>query len=161
MNIYEIDNRILELVDMETGEILDYEAFAELKMEREAKIENAVCYVKNLVADAAAIRAEEVALAERRRSIERKVERLKDYVARALDGQKFETSRCAVSWRKTTSVAITDEAAVIDWAQRMNRDDILKYSAPSVNKAELMKLLKSDMEVPGAEIAVGMSMGVK
>ena len=40
MTIYEIDNRIAELVDPETGELLDYEAFAELQMEREAKIEN-------------------------------------------------------------------------------------------------------------------------
>ena len=62
MTIYEIDNRIAELVDPETGELLDYEAFAELAMEREAKIENMALWYKDLTAEAKAIREEERAL---------------------------------------------------------------------------------------------------
>ena len=41
MNLYEIDKAILELVDEETGEIADWDAFEQLQMEREQKIENA------------------------------------------------------------------------------------------------------------------------
>ena len=37
MNIYEIDNAMFSLIDEETGEIKDYEAFEELQMQREEK----------------------------------------------------------------------------------------------------------------------------
>ena len=62
MTIYEIDSRIAELLDPDTGELLDYEAFAALQMEREAKIENMALWYKDLSAEAKAIRDEEKAL---------------------------------------------------------------------------------------------------
>ena len=130
-------------------------------MEREAKIENTACYYKNTMAEAAAIKAEVDTLKRRCEVLENRGKRLKEYLEYALNGQKFESPKCAISFRKTSSVQLNDEAAVIDWAQRTNRDDILKYTAPTVNKAELAKLLKSDVEVPGAEIVVGQSMGVR
>lgn len=77
MTIYEIDARMAGLIDPETGELLDYEAFASLQMEREAKIENMALWYKDLTAEAKAIREEEKALAERRKSAENKAERLK------------------------------------------------------------------------------------
>ena len=40
MNIYEIDKAILECVDEETGEILDFDRLEELQMARDEKIEN-------------------------------------------------------------------------------------------------------------------------
>lgn len=48
MTIYEIDARMAGLIDPETGELLDYEAFASLQMEREAKIENMALWYKDL-----------------------------------------------------------------------------------------------------------------
>ena len=80
MTIYEIDARMAGLIDPETGELLDYEAFASLQMEREAKIENMALWYKDLTAEAKAIREEEKALAERRKSAENKAERLKGYL---------------------------------------------------------------------------------
>ena len=99
MNLYEIDRQIQELiensVDPETGELtLDPAALDALQMEREAKIENLACYVKNLTADAKAIKAEEQALSERRKAAENKAERLKRYLSDALEGEKFSTRSC-------------------------------------------------------------------
>ena len=37
MNIYEIDNAMFSLIDEETGEIKDFEAFEELQMQKEEK----------------------------------------------------------------------------------------------------------------------------
>ena len=161
MNIYQIDQEILNLVDPETGEIMDWEAFDALQMAREAKIENVACWYKNLVAEAAAIRQEELNLQKRRKDVEKLAETREVWLAKHLDGQKFETARCSVTFRKTTKVELEDEAAVIEWAQRHDRDDILKYVAPSVNKAELTKVLKAEVEVPGAALVTGLSMGVK
>ena len=114
MTIYEIDNRIAGLVDPETGELLDYEAFAELQMEREAKIENMALWYKDLTAEAKAIREEEKALAERRKSAENKAERLKAYLDEALAGESYKTSRVAVSYRKSTAVEVSNEVEVVE-----------------------------------------------
>ncbi len=37
MNIYEIDNAMFSLIDEETGEIKDFEAFEELQMQKGRK----------------------------------------------------------------------------------------------------------------------------
>lgn len=161
MSIYEIDQKILSLVDLETGEIMDNAAFDELQMERETKLENIACWIKNLVADGAALRAEEVALAERRKRVERKVERLKSYLAEALGGEKFETARCSVTFRKTTKVEINDAHSAAEWCEEQGHLGVVVYSAPTVSKTELAKLLKAGEVIPGAELVENLSMGVK
>jgi gamma-glutamylcysteine synthetase len=161
MSLYEIDRTILSLVDPETGEILDGDALEQLQMEREAKLENVACWIKNLTAEGAAIRAEEVNLAERRKAVERKIERLKKYLADALDGEKFQTAKCAVSFRKTSKVEITDAECVAKWCEDSGLFDLVVYSAPTVSKTEIGKLLKGGAEIPGAALVEGLSLGVK
>lgn len=161
MHLYEINQAIMALCDPETGEILDWEAFDALQMERDIKIENVACWYKNLLAEAAAIRQEELNLAKRRQALESLAETRKRYLSEALGGQKFETARCAITFRKTTKVALQDEGAVIDWAQRSSRDDVLKYTAPTVSKEKLAKVLKEGTEIPGAALEIGYSMTVK
>lgn len=58
MNLYQIDREILSCVDQETGEIIDFEQLDALQMDRERKIENLACYIKNLKAEEAAFSAE-------------------------------------------------------------------------------------------------------
>ena len=58
MTLYEIDQRITELVDPETGELLDFDAFQALQMDRQEKIENAVLWYKDLIAPAKASKEE-------------------------------------------------------------------------------------------------------
>ncbi len=150
MNLYEIDQAILSLVDPETGEILDYEAFSELKVAREEKIEGMALWHKNLTAEAAAIRAEEINLAARRKELEKKAASLKDYLARILEGDKFTTARVACSFRKSKSVEILDEAEFIQQMEAAQCYEYLKYSAPTVNRTEITTAIKAGKEVPGA-----------
>lgn len=152
MTIYEIDNRIAGLVDPETGELLDYEAFAELQMEREAKIENMALWYKDLTAEAKAIREEEKALAERRKSAENKAERLKGYLDEALAGESYKSAKVAVSYRRSKAVELADESAVINELESSGRGDCIYYTAPRVNKVALARLLKDGGAVPGAEL---------
>ena len=63
MNLYEIDAAITALVDPETGEVSDFDAFDQLSMARDQKIENMALYYKKLVADAGAYKAERLAFA--------------------------------------------------------------------------------------------------
>lgn len=161
MSIYEIDRAITALADPETGEITDWEALDALQMAREAKLENVACWIKNLRAEASAIKAEEDALSARRKALESKGKSLEQYLANVLDGEKFQTAKCSVTWRKTTAVEITDARSAADWCEEHGLPDLVTYAAPRVSKTELGKLLRTKAEIPGAKLVKSMSMGVK
>lgn len=152
MNIYEIDKSILALVN-EDGEIEDYEKFAELQMERETKIENVALWLKNLTAEAIALKQEELNLACRRHIAEAKIERLKKYLAYALDGNKFETSKVAVSWRKSEKVEVDEEQIPAEWC------DIIEQYKP--RKAEIKAALKEGKSIAGCRLIENNNIQIK
>lgn len=158
MNIYEIDNAMFSLIDEETGEIKDFEAFEALQIERDKKIENAALWHKNLIAESKAIREEEKTLAERRRSLENRAEQLKDYVNRALQGSKFATSKVVISYRKSTAVETDDE--FIDYAMK-NNSDLLTYKQPEPNKKLIKEMLHGGLDIPHAELVERNNMSIK
>ena len=152
VNIYEIDQRLLELVDPETGELLDEEAFASLQMERDAKIENLILWYKNTTAEAAAVKAEADALAKRAAALKARAERLKSRVDYLLQGEKFQTARCTASYRASTSVELLDESALAAWAVETNHEGCIVPRPPAVDKMAVKALLKSGEDVPGAQL---------
>lgn len=158
MSIYEIDDSILSLVDMETGEIEDIARFDELQMERTQKVENIGLLLKNTVAEAKAIKEEEQALAARRKTAENKAERLKNLLAYALHGEKFSTPKLNVSYRKSRVVNIDPQ--FIEWAES-NADDLLTYSDPKVNKTAVRDAIDSGRDIKFATIETKQNMQVK
>lgn len=161
MSLYHIDLELESLVDHETGEVLDFEAFEALQMARDAKIEGVLCWTKNLAAEANAIREEEQKLADRRKALERKREKLLDYAEKALGGAAFQTAKCAVTYRKSTAVEITDMDAVVQWCMDNGYDGKITYAQPTVSKTDIAPLLKAGMAVTGAELRERSNMGVK
>lgn len=145
MSIYDIDSAIVSLIDAETGEISDEEAFDALQMERDKKVENIGLLLKNTVAEAKAIKEEEASLAARRKTAENKAERLKHLLDYALDGDKFSSPRLKVSYRKSSTVELSE--GFIDWAE-VHADDLLTYSEPKPNKTAIKAAIK-DGRVPG------------
>lgn len=158
MTLYEIDQKIMELIDPETGELLDVDAFDALQMERSEKIENVALWVKNLAAEAAAIKGEVETLTARKNAAERRVDRLKAYLAYALNGEKFSTPRCAVSFRRTKSCE--PSAKFVEWALEAGRDDLLTYKGPEPSKTAIKAALEAGQDVP-AEMVERLSVGVK
>lgn len=161
LSLYEIDHALEALVDEETGEIKDFDAFESLQMERDKKIESVACWTKNLDAEAKAIRAEEKSLAERRQSLEKKRERLLEYLDKALDGNPFKSAKCAVTFRKSTRVEITNMEELVHWCVTNGHDGLVQYSAPSVAKSDISSLLKTGLAIDGAELATSTNVGVK
>lgn len=145
MSIYDIDSAITALIDNETGEVTDEEAFDALQMERDVKVENIGLYIKDLTAEAKAIKEEEASLAARRKAVENKAERLKHLLDYALNGDKFSTPRLKVSYRKSSTVELS--AGFTEWAE-INADDLLTYSEPKPNKTAIKAAIK-DGRVPG------------
>lgn len=153
MNLYEIDQEILSLVDPETGEILDYEAFAELQMERNQKIENIVLWIKNLVAEAAALKAEKDSFAEREKTAKNKAESLKKYLDTILQGQALKTTKFAVSYRKSEQTVIDDLSAI--------PAEFLKEVQPEADKTAIKAAIKAGAEIAGAHIEEKMNISIK
>lgn len=158
MSIYDIDDAILSLVDMETGEIEDEKRYDELQMERSKKIENTGCLYKNLVAEAKAMKEEEAKLAQRRKVVENKAERIKNLLVYALRGEKFESPRLRCSYRKAKSVQVDD--SFVAWAQE-HADDLLTFKEPTPNRTAIKEALADGREVEHAEIVTNESLQVK
>lgn len=152
MKLYEINLALEDLVDLETGELLDYERFEQLQMARSEKIEGMALWYKNVSAEAAAIKEEADALSRRGRSLEKQAERLKNYIGLILDGEKFSTARCAVTFRASTALEVSDSAALIDWAEKNGYDSCLSYKEPEIRKTDVRKLLEAGVEVPAVQM---------
>lgn len=153
MNIYEIDKAIMDCIDEETGEVLDEEKLTALSMERDMKIENVCLWIKDLKAEADALKAEKDALAARQKAKEEKIESLKTWLQKTLAGQKFETARCQVGFRKSKKVVVDDIWSV--------PDEYMKYSDPVPDKVAIKKAIADGMEIAGAHIEEAESMTVK
>lgn len=161
MNIYDINSAILSLIDEETGEIQDYEAFEALTMEREEKVENMALWFLELKAEAAAIKAEEDRLTARREAAERKAERLKTYLAQIQAGEKFNTPRVSISFRSSESVKFDDEKAFIRAMMESGNDSFLTYKDPTVNRTAIKDAIKRGATIEGAYISRNQNIQIK
>ena len=150
MTIYEIDNEIMNCVDMETGEVIDTDKLNDLQMERDAKIENVALWIKELKAEAEAIKNEKQTLAERQRVAENKAESLKNWLAYALNGEKFKTAKCSILYRNSESVEVTEEGLE---ALMRDHEDLLTYKTPEPNKKAIKEAIKNDgLDVAGIQL---------
>lgn len=157
MKLYEIEDAILNCLDPETGEIIDEALFDELNLKRDEKIENILLAVKNLTAEAKAIREEEQNLAKRRRVTENKAESLKNFVSGILNGTNFRTPRVTATWRKSEGVVVGSVSDLM----KNNLDDYLKYKEPEADKTKIKAALKSGVNIPGCYIEERNNLNIK
>lgn len=121
MRLYEIEQAIMDCIDEETGEIIDLETLNSLQMEREMKLEHVGLYVKNLRAEASAIDAEIKALKKRKESCDKLADGYAGWLTAVLAGEKFKTSRLAVSFRKSVAVVIAKDAELPERYTRVKK----------------------------------------
>ena len=152
MNIYDI-NRAIENCITEDGEVIDEQALTELLMAKEEKIENVACWIKNLTAEAEAIKAEKEKLAERQKQAEAKAESLKKWLAFALEGEKFTTARVAISYRKSVSVKV-DESLL----DKKYMKEKVTYTP---DKIALKKALQAGENIEGAYLEEKQNIQIK
>ena len=153
MKLYEIDQAIMNCIDMETGEIINEELLNDLQMERDAKIENVALLIKELKAEAEALKAEKLAFAERQKVAENKMESLKKWLAYALNGEKFKTVRASVTFRTSDKVEIADIYKL--------DESYLRYKEPEADKDAIKKAIKAGQQVAGATLVPSTSVIIK
>lgn len=146
MKIYEIDALIESCIDAETGEIIDEKMLTALNMERDKKISNVACWIKNLKAEAEALKTEKQNLEKRQKSCENKVESLKRWLAFALAGEKYKDSRVSISYRKSESVAFSDNFNIANLPEEFQKVTI------EPKKSEIKDYLKSGATIDGCYI---------
>ena len=169
MTLYDIDAQIAALdgaaeddmlIDEETGELVSVaQALDALRMEREVKLENVACWVKNLSAEADAIREEEDRLFKRRKAAETKAANLKSWLLAAMtreDGttDKLKTGRVAVSVKRNPPSTVVDDALLPS-----------TYKVAKITYQPNKELIKRELlaggEVPGAHLEYGRSVVIK
>lgn len=163
MKLFDIDERLAacvkldesRVVDTESGEIIDLEAIAALEMERDKKIENLGCWYKNLLAEAEALKAQKNAFAEREKAKKAAAESLKGFLARYLNGKKFETAKVAMSFRKSEAVEF-DAKCIGDVPE-----EFLKFKDPELDKVAVKKAIKAGESVPGCELVARQNLQIK
>lgn len=153
MNLYEINQAILDCIDYETGEVVDVDALEALQMAKDKKVENIALWIKDLKAEAEAIAAEVKELQHRKKVAENKAESLKQYLSTAIYGQKWHGARYAISWRKSKSVEISDEAQLVAWAMSVDgSDEFLRFKDPELNKTAIKAAIEDGQEIPYAAL---------
>lgn len=166
MNIYQIDSEIERIyedaIDTETGEIREefLEQLDSLHMERERKVENVALWYKNTQAEAKAIAEEIKALQGRKKALDTKSEWQERYLEYALHGQRFETPKVSVTYRKSTTVEFDDEEAFC----RVNAglpELVTTKVERKPNKTEIRKLLKDGYLLGGVHLVDHQNMQIK
>lgn len=157
MNLYEINEAIIECVD-EEGEIVNFEALQNLTMERNSKIENIACYIKNLKSEEEALKSEIKNLSERAKRASNKAESLKKYLDTALNGETFSSSKAEITYRKSKSVEL--ENGFNDWAKR-NEPSLIFEQEPKPDKKAIKEWLESGGECKYAAIVEKQNIQIK
>ena len=164
LTLYNIaDQYLVDLQKLQEMEI-DEQTFADtlegLSGDLEVKATNVAMFVRNLEASAEAIKDAEKQMAERRKALESKADRIRQYL---LDNMtrtgitKIDCPYFVLSVRKNPpAVEVLNQDMIPD-----EYFDIPEPPAPTLNKNRLKEDLKAGVVVEGAKITAGQSLLIK
>ena len=162
MKLYEVNTEIQDLLmqlefDPETGEILNssdeiIQRLSELEMEHDQILEYLAKVVIETRAEAAAIKAEEERLAARRKTFERKEERLMQVLDRECEGVNTDLKVATLRYRQTTRVEVQNTETATNWLLANAHLDCIRVKDPEVDKTAVKRLLTGGTEIPGVAL---------
>lgn len=158
--LWKINQDLLELIDMETGEIKDLEAWDALKMDRQEKLANIALLAKNSAADVKILKEQEDAFKARRKAAEKTLAWCKDTLKRELAGKKMEDEqkRFSISYRKTERVKINDYSLVPEEYRKEMTEHMMESL---IDKTAIKEAIKGGHIVRGAEIETAQSIQIR
>lgn len=165
MTLYEIDRQIKEIIDNlydamdENGEVgeVDFSILEQLKEERQTKLENITLYIKNLEAEADAIKNEIDTLAKRKKRLETRANGLRGLLIKSIseNGDKeFSTARCFARISERDVTDILDENIIPKEYMR----EKIKYEP---DKTAIKNAINSGKEVAGARVIKNKSLKIE
>lgn len=164
MTIYELTGELLSLYEMAEDPEIDAECLADtieaVSGEFEIKADGYVKVIKQMEADAEALKKEADRLTERKRTIEKNIERIKSTLQNAMNKTgktKFKTELFSFSIRKNPAKVILADGIDID-----NVDaEFIKFADPEIDKSAVKEALKNGVELSWARLEQGESLSIK
>ena len=153
MKLFEIKQEILELIDYETGEILDIEKWDNLQMSQESKKINWLMYIKNESAEITALKEQENSFRERRKKKEKALQRSKEQFSYVTDYEPFYSTEAEVSYRKSEAVEV-DESL-------LHKDFFRETVKVEPDKILLKERLKNGELIDGAMLVTRQNIQIK
>lgn len=133
-------------VDPDTGVVTGLEEVRELSGAFDTKAEAIACYIKELSAVSASIKAEMDQLKRRKETVEKTADRLRGYLSGwmgAMEKDRLKTAKVSISFRKTSACQILDV-------------ELIPPGFCSVEikpqKSAITKAIRSGESVPGARL---------
>lgn len=163
MNLFEIEAGIQRLldgmeIDEETGEVSGVEGLEELELAKEEKIKNTALYYLNLSAEAKELSEQEKKFGERKKAVQKKAERIKEYLSSALNGEGYRCTECVVKFSHSKRVETTSD--FMKWAKASGAE-YLTYREPEPNKIAIKAALDNGIKIPGAQISEYNNISIK
>lgn len=157
-SLYDLTNAAVELEEMLLSGDIDEDTYKDTLegLDIDTKVENICKIIRNLTAEAEMYKAEKDRLAERQKTAENGIKRLKESLLNYMqmtNQSKVKQGVFSVRVNRSESVNIT---SLIDIPA-----DYLKFKEPEVNKAELKKALKSGRNILGAELIENSSVVIR
>lgn len=126
----------------------------DLQLGLEEKVLSIGTWIKNLKAEAEALKAEAKNLSNRATAKQNRLERLKTYLSDAIKpGTKYEDSRCKISWRSSTAVEVSIDPSLLPEEYRK-----IAYSA---SKTDIKKDLEAGKSIVGAKLVKNENIQIK
>lgn len=148
MNLYEIDAELKKLdsalekwAEEHDGDITDF-PMAEyeniLVEEKEHKLLNIACWIKNLSAEYDAVSNEESRLKKRKMSIGKKMESLENLIKvyYPINSGKLSDARAIMRYQRSEKVIIDDESSLPDRFFKVEKKPMLSEIKSSINELE-------------------------
>lgn len=164
MTLFELSEQYVQFAALVENAELPPEAVADtfeaLDGEFDVKADNTACIIKQLTAEAQAIKEQEDALKERRQTKEKAAERLKDLLSvnmQRIGREKIDTARNLISFRKSTGLRIEDED---DFIQR-HRDLCKVETTVKIPRKEITDRLKAGEKIGGASLETRQNLQIK
>lgn len=161
-SLYKLSTSYQEIASLLDDETMDMEiittALTEIKGSMVDKCANIAGLMKSLEVDAAAIKAEEKRLAERRRLAENKIAWLKGYIQEAMEatGQdKIKTPLWTFSLQKNPPAVIVDDMG------KLPKIFVVETISQTPDKKAIKEAIISGQDVPGAYISQGVSLRIR
>lgn len=153
MSLFDYDTAIQDNCFDEDGNIVNEELKGIFEQERGEAVERVAMAYKPEDAMLAGIKEEVAKLQKRAKVHQNKRDGLKQYLGDYLDGRKFETAQVAISYRKSETVEIADDAAVPEEFRIPQPDKI--------DKVGVKKALKGGAVIDGAQLVTHRNIQIK
>jgi len=158
MKLYELSSQFNEFLQLAESEEFDTQVVADtlesITAEIQEKGRNVAAYSQNIDADIQAMKEAEQRIVSRRKTLERKLEWMKDYLRNNMERcgiSKIECPEFKVSLSKPSEICeVYDEDA-------LPPDYVVTKTTKAPDKKLIMKALKDGFEVEGAKIGKGKS----